>query len=115
MILGFKLRFERPIADGTKVHTIREDKHNRWSIGRPIHFAVGVRTKAYRQIGKGVCTSVQAIKIDKPHVSIDSRPLTLDEVNELAIRDGFKDVDEFFEWFSQSFEGKLIHWTDFKY
>lgn len=115
MILGFKPRFEGKIAEGTKVHTIREDKKNRWTKGRTIHFAVGVRTKAYRQIGTGVCTSVQAIKINKPYVTVDNRPLTLDEINELAIRDGFTDVDAFFEWFSQSFEGKLIHWTEFKY
>lgn len=47
MILGFKPQFVQPIIDRTKIHTIREDKHNRWVPGKVIHMATGVRTKSY--------------------------------------------------------------------
>jgi len=57
MILGFKTKtkdgrytnFVEKIEKGEKIHTIREDKLNRWRAGRIIHAAVGVRTNEYRQ------------------------------------------------------------------
>jgi hypothetical protein len=36
MILGFKPCFVAPILAGTKIHTIRDDPHNRWKAGREI-------------------------------------------------------------------------------
>ncbi|MBE7411382.1 MAG: hypothetical protein HS129_04840 [Leptospiraceae bacterium] len=63
MILGFKQQFIRPILDGTKIHTIREDVHNRWHVGNKIHFATGVRTKNYKQFLEKFCTGTQTIKI----------------------------------------------------
>lgn len=48
MILSFKEQFIPKILDGTKIHTIREDKKNRWEAGKKIHFATGVRTKNYK-------------------------------------------------------------------
>ncbi len=61
MILGFKNQFEPLILDGTKIHTIREDKHNRWRRGRDIHFATGIRTKNYNQFFSGKCKSTQRV------------------------------------------------------
>ncbi len=61
MILGFKKQFISPISKGTKIHTIREDNHNRWKSGNEIHFATGVRTKHYNQFSHGICISVQPI------------------------------------------------------
>lgn len=38
MILSFnKQQFVDRILEGTKIHTIREDKHNRWKPGNKIH------------------------------------------------------------------------------
>ncbi len=53
MVLGFKERFVGRILSGVKIHTIREDGHNRWRVGRRIEFATGVRTKNYTRIGMG--------------------------------------------------------------
>ena len=63
MILGFKKQFPPMILVGTKIHTIREDKHDRWKAGNKIHFATGIRTKNYNQFYSGVCKSVQAITL----------------------------------------------------
>jgi len=63
MVLGFEQQFVEPILSGTKIHTIREDKHNRWKPGRSIQMATGVRTKNYNQFNEDECVSVQEIKI----------------------------------------------------
>lgn len=132
MILGFKPQFVEPIMNGTKIHTIREDAHDRWKKGNSIQFATGVRTKHYNQFKEGQCISVQEIVIiHNPgfiDVFIDNKPFGqcfhqgFDDIYEwnnnlleLAKNDGFDDLKSLFTWFHHSFSGKIIHWTDFKY
>lgn len=124
MILGFKPEFQEPILKGTKIHTIREDKPNRWKAGNKIHFATGVRTKKYNQFKLGKCVSVQQIEITRPIwseylndavVKIDGKTLTQEQQQQLAYNDGFSNLLSFWLWFNEDFKGKIIHWTDFKY
>ena len=126
MILGFKKQFVQPIFNGRKIHTIREDKGGRWAIGKKIHFATGVRTKNYHQFKTGLCYRTQTIEIrydnkdsDYPAVIIDGwthrvyhRP---NKILQVAMNDGFKNLNDFFKWFNSDFKGKIIHWTDFIY
>lgn len=63
MVIGFKEQFVYKILNGTKIHTIREDKHDRWRPGMTMHMATGVRTKNYKQFHEDNCTSVQEISI----------------------------------------------------
>ena len=142
MILGFKEKF----PDGTltyfrqkilscfaneantrppfrpKLHTIREDKNNRWKKGMLIHFATGVRTKAYCNFWKDECKATQEIEIIYtgqtdyyPSIYIEGRNLSYNEMTLLAINDGFEDQDDFFKWFNADFSGKIIHWTNLLY
>ena len=120
MILGFNKRFPQPILDKIKKHTIREDKHNRWKAEGIIHMATGVRTKNYNCFYKCKCTGTQIIEIANTPgypraVWIDNRLIDTDEITKLAHNDGFKSIDDFFEWFNKDFQGKIIHWTDFRY
>ena len=124
MVLGFKPQFKEPILKKKKKHTIREDKNDRWKPGMKIHFATGVRTRLYHQFKEGVCVSIQKIKIlwdnlppngEVVSISIDGNPIYLDELETLALNDGFEDISEFLNWFNEDFEGKIIHWTDLKY
>ena len=121
MILPFKPRFEQPIDDGTKIHSLREDKHNRWRAGRVIHMATGVRTPKYKCFKEAVCKGVQRVEITSADfyedfiVKIDGRKLSAEEIKQLAINDGFRSMYGFFDWFSEGFEGEIIHWTDYKY
>lgn len=124
MILSFKPQFVEPILEGTKIHTIREDPHDRWHQGRKIHAATGVRTKHYNCFKEDVCTGVQSIVIEygagsscgySPAVFVDRRLLDKMEAEQLAFYDGFKRWADFEEWFDEYFEGKIIHWTDFRY
>jgi len=133
MIIGFKERFVDKIKSGTKIHTIREDKHDRWSEGRKIYLATGVRTKNYQQFAEKTCTGTQKISIryydnkQRVRITIDDRffgtafydqgriSYYVSELEDLARNDGFDSVDEFFQWFHKDFAGKIIHWTQLKY
>lgn len=124
MILGFKKQFVDSIIKGSKIHTIREDKSNRWKTGNVIHFATGTRTPRYKEFGRGECISTQEIKIIWTEISsiltgfqvlVDGRNLKAKEIQKLASNDGFNNLFEFQDWFNKDFSGKIIHWTNFKY
>jgi uncharacterized protein YqfB (UPF0267 family) len=129
MLLGFKKRFEEPILEGTKIHTLREDVNNRWKRGNKIHFATGVRTKDYHQFKEGEVVSTQRVFMTYAYgcdleISIDGKELnSFREKEILALNDGFDSWMEFFEWFyaaikadpDEQFSGKIIHWTDLRY
>ena len=115
MILSFKKQFVQPILDGTKVHTIREDKGNRWTVGKKIHFATGVRTKNYEQFMEGECIGLQKIRIKNEGIYVSERRLNYIEAKQLAFRDGFDYLSEFLKFFDRPFDGIIIHWTDFLY
>ena len=82
------------------------------------------------------CVSVQKIKIEhnrcKYHtieVLIDGMEFNnrclneygviyddyLETIQQLATNEGFSTVKRFFEYFSEDFEGQIVHWTDLKY
>lgn len=119
-----------------KHHTIREDKHDRWKPGMKIHMVIYNRSKNQFQFAPVLeCKSVQRIKIllhdhenyntigvsicgARYHVRITKTGEIIscpDLLNTLAINDGFKDSEHFFQWFNKDFTGKIIHWTDLRY
>ena len=158
MILNFKTKY--PWGDYTwfvskiinwidnlptdqKLHSIREDKTNRWKPGMIIHFTTGSRSKNYKCFAKSQCVSTQRIEIremsqicvdncytyEESHmfgdrsekflktfkVIVDSRELSDAEIYLLANNDGFETIHDFFRWFNKDFTGKIIHWTDLKF
>ena len=131
MILSFKPQFKQPILDGTKIHTIREDPHDRWKRGRKIHQATGVRTKNYDCFNETYCMGVQKIEIiwypkQGPAVYLNdytfpfygqmqNETFGFEQMELLAKNDGFPSVEAFFEWFNKDFDGKIIHFTDYRY
>lgn len=131
MILGFSktfpwgepTNFVDKIKDGEKIHTIREDKNQRWREGMEIHFATGVRTPDYNQFASGVCTGVQEIEIEYSdglivpgfQIKVDGFLIDEDMARELAENDGFYNLKQFAKWFDEDFKGRLIHWTDKRY
>ena len=48
-------------------------------------------------------------------VNIDGKWLDDSQIEKLALNDGFDSVKDFFNWFSEDFVGKIIHWTDARY
>lgn len=120
-----------------KLHTIRIDQNDRWRPEMDIHFVINGRTKDRFQFAPVVkCVSVQEIefywwKPEHPELYpnpyddklgdrycdlyVDNRVLNIEEVESLALNDGFETVEDFFRYFNEDFKGKLIHWTNLKY
>ena len=133
MVLSFNQNFPEKIVAGTKIHTIREDRHNRWKAGRSIQMSILVRTSKQRKFADRVCTGVQTIKITyidnrgAVRVEVDGKQLGIwhryipeksvnpEAIEKLATNDGFSCVEEFLKWFQRDFEGKIVHWTEFRY
>lgn len=136
MILSFsKDKFKERILDGTKIHTIRTDKSERWKKGQKIHFWRGNPRNAKsepkpHEFLESTCTSVQKIEFKwnvrfegtaretrGVSVFIDGRNVTHDDdvIDALVVNDGFDSRKELFEFFSDDFKGKLVHWTKKRY
>lgn len=131
MLLTFtKTQFKDLIKQGIKQHTIRADKHNRWKVGNKIHFWIGNprntrgKNKPY-QFGEGICSRVETIKmtfsipedwqIDEVKIGEDIILKTDDELNALAVNDGFENWSQMKLWFDNEdkmFAGKIIFWKD---
>lgn len=113
-----------------KIHTFRNDPHNRWKVGMKIHPVIKNRTKNRFQFApelevKGI-QNIEIIYSDEdlcewygvePVIKIDGRVLDYHsgEMEQLALNDGFQSTHQFCHWFSRDFAGKIIHWTNFKY
>lgn len=121
MILTFsKKQFAESILSGSKIHTIRQDKKNRWKAGMKIHFWSGnprnVKNNPY-QFGYGFCTKVEDIQMDFVNNSavISCKFLKGQNIlDELAKNDGFENWWQLKKWFCENghehfFTGKLIH------
>lgn len=134
---GRETRFIEKYFACSKKHTIRADRNNRWKAGRKIHITTGARTANYKLHALHVCRSVQPITIYFLHkgppgieIWIGEKKLTMEEMEILAINDGFEDIGGLFGWFclaangvekvvhprvKSRWMGKIIHWTDLKY
>lgn len=116
--------FDRTIDHKPKIHTIREDKNNRWKRGVLIDFFINCRQPNMFRFAPTIAVlSVQDFEITWSRVNnsegyaikIDKKYLDANQIYELAHNDGFDTVDDFFEYFNENFQGKIIHWTDKRY
>jgi len=119
-----------------KLHTIREDKSNRWKSGNNIHCVINNRTPERFQFAPVIkCMSTQEFQVSYKYDGNKTTAKVLVEkkiigeaiwvncqlknssftVDKLALNDGFENTNDFFEWFSEDFKGKIIHWTNIKY
>lgn len=113
-----------------KIHTIREDKKERWKPGTKIDFFINCRQKdMFRFAPVLPVVTVQKVEIvyyhnretltldlpQKKGVIVDEKPLMRSEIEQLAQNDGFDSIEDFFAYFNEDFTGKLIHWTKLKY
>lgn len=132
MLLTFsKPEFMTLIKEGVKVHTIRGDYHDRWKVGNKIHFWFGNprntrgKMKPY-QFGVGEVSRVEKIRIDfgilqewqndVVFIGDDIRLNTEDELNALAVNDGFDNWLQMKQWFFNldgQYLGKIIFWKNF--
>lgn len=121
------LTFQKPKP---KLHTIREDKNDRWKPGVMIDFFINARQKnMFRFAPRIPVRSIQKVYMSYAYnniieISIDGRQIhDASQLLEFAINDGFDTWDDFFNYFYPAIkatpdnwlERKLIHWTDKRY
>ncbi|ESA37841.1 hypothetical protein N836_35060 [Leptolyngbya sp. Heron Island J] len=114
---NFKKQFAPLIKSGAKQQTIRAPRKTRHAIaGEPIQLYTGMRTKACSKLidPDPTCRAVLPISIDGRQVLIKSTPLIGEELEQLAIADGFSSFEELAEFFEDRtpFQGFLIAWGD---
>ena len=122
--------FDMTIDIKSKLHTIREDKNDRWKPGTKIDFFINCRQKnMFRFAPVLPVVSVQKVEIvyyhnretltldlpQKRGVIVDDKPLMRSEIEQLALNDGFDTIENFFAYFNEDFTGKIIHWTVLRY
>jgi hypothetical protein len=129
MVLGFKEQFKKPISDGSKIHSIRDDKSRRWKAGMLIQMATGIRTSNYHCFNSShYCVSVQDVFMSfdgsRLDVSIDGKEIFGGfEREQFAKNDGFESYAALSQWFiplckkndDWTYSGRLIHWTEYRY
>jgi len=105
-----------------KLHSIRAGE--RWAPGMFMHLAYGVRSKNYQCFQLATVKTTQRIivsnrdkkilvatrGIDNAYI-IHFKKLKQDQVEQLAINDGFTSVDQFWKWFDHDLSGQIISWT----
>ena len=114
------------ILSGEKRQTIRRasPKWKNVKVGDKLTLYTGLRTKQCRKLGEAVVESIGKVKLYKAGligtITRDGEYwLTEDEVEQLARRDGFDDVYDFWNFFDAHYdtrpiEMKVIRWKDFK-
>lgn len=124
-----------------KLHTIREDKKDRWKPGVMIHFFINARQKnMFRFAPRIPVISTQEIFMTErggnleisiakegSYIGSDDKYIYWETKEQLAINDGFDSYEAFQRYFIERiyenekktgnkwFSGKIIHWTDLKY
>ncbi|MFT4061095.1 MAG: hypothetical protein QM642_01920 [Edaphocola sp.] len=133
MILTFsETEFKGLIEQGIKIHTVRRDRKGRWKVGMKIHFWLGnprnTRGKIKpHQFGEGEVSRVEKIRMDFQKDETDNLDTVwigddiclrkIDELNALAVNDGFENWAQMRLWFDNpdgQYFGKLIFWKNFK-
>lgn len=125
----------------SKLHTIREDKNDRWKPGVMIDFFINARQKnMFRFAPRIPVVSTQEIFMTErggnleisiakegSYIGSDDKYIYWETKEQLAINDGFDSYEAFQRYFIERiyenekktgnkwFSGKIIHWTDLKY
>lgn len=131
--LDYKELIEKASTLNPKIHTLRGDEKNRWTKGKNIDFFINCRQKNMFRFAPTIpVVSVQKVEITLMHwarfgiryetkqgkvftIKVDDNYLNDSMFEEFAQNDGFDTVEEFFQYFNEDFEGKIIHWTDKRY
>lgn len=122
---NFKAQFADQVKSGEKRQTIRaRGKRRPPHVGEPLMLYTGMRQVGCRKLMDAICMSVEEIGISPSVRSVQLVKqmfngkswflLTDDEVDELALADGFPSTDAFFAWFEEhhphGLNGYLIKW-----
>ena len=114
--INFKKQVAVLVESGEKRQTIRaRRKKGHIKIGDTLYFKTGMRTSNCKAIGESECKKVTSICINGySDVVLGADPLSFQDIDKLATKDGFKGRCEFIEYFDKTygipFHGVLIEW-----
>ena len=111
--LSFQAQFAPKVESGAKRCSIRAKRKHPIKVGDTLFLYTGMRTKACRKLRQAACTATTPIVIDGIRVFTNGQELTGNQVNRLAIDDGFPTLQAFWAFFHKTdghFEGDLIEW-----
>jgi len=114
-LLNFQKQFAPDVESGKKKQTIRSPRKHPIKEGETLYLYTGLRTKQARKLGEVECNTVYDIKIAAWGFQMDPYTLTvLEDLDNIARADGFKDWEEMVTWFEKThglpFIGTLITW-----
>ncbi|MFA5401785.1 MAG: hypothetical protein WC359_15140 [Dehalococcoidia bacterium] len=101
--LNFKCDFVGAIQRGEKKQTIRQIRKRPIKPGDILHLYTGMRTARCKKIGVAICESVQSIEIHNDRMSLDDADMLKWEQVQMALADGFRDVDGFRAFFERHY------------
>jgi hypothetical protein len=130
---SFQLQFCEPVETGRKTHTIRGKRKHRPKPGQTFYGYYAMRTKQCRKLVQSPITRVQDIVIEDsgrrfqqvmpivrdmrvfgiyPRMIVDGEVLADDEMDCLAVRDGFRSLWDMMAFWDGRlpFNGDIIHW-----
>ena len=133
---SFQAQFIPAIESGLKTHTIRGERRFRPRAGQPCFGYYAMRTKQCRKLFESTITRVGDIVLTDsgrrfkgfdeavngeylfgiyPQIEIDGTRLADDEMEALAVRDGFTSLHHMsgFWDLNHTFRGNIIHWKPF--
>lgn len=135
------IKFDNSINHKPKIHTIREDKKDRWSQDIMIDFFINARQKNMFRFApripvvstqeifmtrKGNLLEITIADVDS-YIGGNDKYMYYPDKVKLAENDGFATYEDFANYFLSAinkngektgnywFSGKIIHWTGFKY
>lgn len=126
----YKISFDNTLSHTPKLHTIREDKNDRWKSGVMIDFFINCRQpNMFRFAPRIPVVSTQTVYMsyafnDLIEISVGHKELFgYAERLQFAQNDGFDTWEKFFDYFypmikatpNNFLKRKLIHWTDKRY
>ena len=128
--LNFNDQFVEAVESGKKPNTIRAMRKRPFKVGDRLYHYNRMRRPECRKLGESDAEIVQGIEIlrtalgvcfvyisETPNCDEETEQLSYFETAKLAERDGFRNIEEFYEWFipkgeKDYFSGQLIAWPN---
>ena len=114
MNINYKKEMERALANGVKLHTIRQKPI---AVGTMMNHIVYPYHKERRCVLTNFCKSTQMITIEPSSriIKVDGMVLSKVNMERLSKNDGFETMEDFWTFFNEPYQGMIIHWTDTRY
>jgi len=116
-VLSFQKQFSEKVQKGIKTQTVRATRKRPIKVGEKLFLYTGMRTKACRLLGYGVCTDVSdfEIRLLSENIYINKKILNNEEKERFALADGFNSFKELLYFFFKDgedviFRGHVYSW-----